>query len=182
MDWMSSKLQDLIRQGQMALGKEVVVSTDGVIGEEDGPVEDDGADGWEAENDPAPSHRQRGIPPPTPSLSSSSSFRPPGIMSRPRSRSTLVPRPSSFLAPAQGQPPLDQNQTNSVTGRRPRPHSFCGPSPGASTPTDPESSFSSTYSPSRMHRPFSESDPDEWASPQLNETMERIRKAYGRQY
>ncbi|KDQ19118.1 hypothetical protein BOTBODRAFT_639382 [Botryobasidium botryosum FD-172 SS1] len=188
MDWMSSKLQDLIRQGQMALGKEVVVATDGVTGEEDGPVEDDGADGWEIENDPVPSRRQqRGIPPSTPSLSSSSSFRPQQSMSRPRSRSTLAPRPSSFIAPAHS--PLDQSQTQS--SRRARPHSFCGPSGGGGTMTptninnDMDASFSSsTYSPSpsrTLHRPFSEADPDEWASPQLNETMERIRKAYGRQ-
>jgi hypothetical protein len=170
MDWMSDRLRGLIEEGKRALGKEIVIMTEGVEDEEASAI-DDGAEGWEEEDaDERPKSRTGGTRPGSrnrmnrrpsalnlsSSLPSSSSFTFHSPMASPRPRRALTPgaaklnfsRPPS--SPRLGPPPATDGEVKVLF-----------------EPSDP-----------RPETPTSSSVLDE-GSRQLRESMERVRKAYG---
>jgi len=175
MDWMSAQLQNLIAEGQKALGKEIVVGTD--TGKDDDLV-DDGDDGWEEEQ-PVNIQRSRSGSTRGHSNNFRNSSRRPANGSPPR-RGGAFSYSSSEAAKSQPELPL---YTAKATVGFPYSHT-------ASTSTTSLSSFNVVSEgpkplPTRTTRPVSLQNfgtyiPQQYpGSPELLDAMDRVRRAYG---
>lgn len=155
MSWMGDRLANLIAEGQRALGKEVVVMTEG---QED--AVDDGSEGWveDDENGPSSSSHQP-----------SSASHPPSYLGTLRSskssRSNLaLPIPSPRSATFD-QVPTRPNSVNAS----PAPSIVASRRLGRQSTADSDGFKSVTSS-------FRE-DESAWETPEMREMMERARRA-----
>ena len=158
---MGAQLRSLIEEGKRALGKEIVLSTEG-INDEEASASDDGHEGWE-EEDPSPG-----------SLRSKYSKRS-GSRKRPAALNTSNPySPSSSLTSPKR---LGHSRGSSRSGvTSPGPVSpRLGPPPHTQ-----EEQVTVLFEPSSFSRQTSlRRDADDTASKELRESMDRVRRAYG---
>ncbi|KAG8893706.1 hypothetical protein FRB99_001789 [Tulasnella sp. 403] len=151
MDWMSAQLQHLIAEGQKALGREIVVSTEEMVTEDD--LIDDGDQGWKDEDE-----RPQGLRPSSRRLAQS------GRRSLPSKHARTPSHPDSVYGTAQGRSLYDTSRSySSIASSEPTRHTT---SPFQDSETTSRSSWTSpetTYE----------------KTPDLQLAMQRVKRAYG---
>ncbi|KAG8974930.1 hypothetical protein FRC05_006607 [Tulasnella sp. 425] len=178
MDWMSAQLQQLIAEGQKALGKEIVVSSDDVVGEEEGIV-DDGDECWQDDEPYDSRGRQSGS---RHARTSSASGRISPLKRRhpsPRKPANLATPDSSYLSRtvSLSRSSARQSLTSTYT-----PHSDFSPlqpsfNLSSSVPT--QSSFEGLYQSTQVQPTLGQASFSQNNSPDLVSAMQRVRQAYG---
>jgi hypothetical protein len=166
MDWIGDRLTQLIREGQKALGREVVVASE--VQEDE---MDDGTDAWE-EVDPEPSYASSNL-----SHSRSGSIRRPH---RPHN----LPLPPSHISPSHSR------SSSASLSRSPQFKAITPPSafrsqfqdvglipiPGMDSLRRGASAESDNF-PHSASTSFTE-DESVWQSPELRESMSKVRERY----
>lgn len=172
MEWMSERLRGLIEAGQQALGKEIVVQDDSLTHEDQG-LEDDGSRDWEDE----------GAKPTAPASISRSSSRA-RTPYRSQSRAQLRSHPSTVSLPALygafSASSASLVSVHSTTGKAvpipaPAAHSIYGHHARGTHPPSAFNFSTPSLALPAMSKPAVVEDMTS-GSPQLRETMERVRR------
>lgn len=176
MDWMSAQLQHLIAEGQKALGKEIVVASDDVVGEDEGLV-DDGDEYWQDDEPYDSRGRQSGSrhlrTPSAPSASGRVSPRK-GRHLSPRKPANLSTPDSSYISRTSSLSRSSARQSLTLNRTSNTDFSPLQPSFNLSSSVPSQSSFGGMYQPAQVQPTFGQA-----SSPDLVSAMQRVRNAYG---
>ncbi|KAG8965985.1 hypothetical protein FRB90_011026, partial [Tulasnella sp. 427] len=170
----------LIAEGQKALGKEIVVASDDIVGEDEGLV-DDGDECWQDDELydergrlSASGHRR--------TLSASASGRASprkGRQTSPRKAANLSTADASYLSRTSSLPRSSPRHTLTLARPSPSEFSTLQPSFDLSSSAPTQTSFQGMYQPAQVQPSFGHASISQNNSPDLVSAMQRVRKAYG---
>ncbi|KAG8901610.1 hypothetical protein FRC00_006003 [Tulasnella sp. 408] len=178
MDWMSAQLQHLIAEGQKALGKEIVVASDDVVGEDEGLV-DDGDEYWQDDEPYDSRGRQSGLGH-VRTLSASGRVSPrKGRRLSPRKPANLATPDSSYLSRTSSLSRSSARQSLSLNRTPNSDFSPLQPSFNLSSSVPSQTSFGGMYQSAQVQPALGQPSISQNNSPDLVSAMQRVRKAYG---
>ncbi|KAG8923425.1 hypothetical protein FRC01_012761 [Tulasnella sp. 417] len=168
----------LIAEGQKALGKEIVVSSDDVVGEDEGLV-DDGDEYW-LDDEPYDSRGRQSGSRHLRTLSASGRVSPMKVRQlSPRKPANLATPDSSYLSRTSSLSRSSARQSLTLNRTSNSDFSPLQPSFNLSSSVPSQSSFPGMYQSAQVQPALGQASISQNDSPDLVSAMQRVRKAYG---